>query len=229
MAKRKDKNESDLNNENSSEDNFGLPDIEYKPLETETTVQPESEQEPVEEPVRQSYTYTPEEEPRSNAPIIIAVIIGLVLVVGGFLLYQYVYMPQKEKEKRELAAKQDAEKKRREEEARLAREKEEEERRRREEEAANAVVKPTTGTIETLSSRTNRYYVVIASAVDGDLLMDQAKKLSTGGVSTKIIPPFGKWKFYRLTISDFDSFAAAQTNADSSKPEFGEGAWVIRY
>lgn len=233
MAKRKDKNESanDQNNENS-EDNFGLPDIEYKPLDTETTGEPEPESvsEAKEESVREPYKYVPQEEAKSNAPIIIAVIIGLVLIVGAFLIYQYVYKPKAEKEKRELAEKKRIEEQKRkdEEAARLARENEEAERKRLEAEAALA--KPAVGTFETLTSRTGRYYVVIASAVDGDLVTDYAKKLSAKGTSSKIIPPFGKWKFYRLTIGgDFDSFAAAQASADSAKPEFGQGAWVIKY
>lgn len=236
MAKRKDKNESanDQSNENNGEDNFGLPDIEYKPLETETTGQPETESVPEqkEETVREPYRYTsPQEETKSNAPIIIAVVIGLVLIVGAFLIYQYVYKPKADKEKRELAEKKRIEEQKRkdEEAARLARENEEAERKRLEAEAA-ANAKPAVGTFETLTSRTGRYYVVVASAVDGDLITDYAKKLSAKGTSSKIIPPFGKWKFYRLTIGgDFDSYATAQTSADSSKPEFGEGAWVIKY
>lgn len=233
MAKRKDRNESanDQNNDNNAEDNFGLPDIEYKPLETETTGEPQTEViEESKETVREAYTYTPQEEPKSNAPIIIAVVIGLVLIVGAFLIYQYVYKPKAEKEKRELAEKKRLEDQKRkdEEAARLARENEEAERKRLEAEAA--IAKPAVGTFETLTSRTGRYYVVVASAVDGDLISDYARKLSAKGTSSKIIPPFGKWKFYRLTVgSDFDSYAAAQTSADSSKPEFGEGAWVIKY
>jgi hypothetical protein len=229
MAKRKDKDESANDQNNNSEDNFGLPDLEYKPLETETTGQPEAESVSEKETVRESYTYSPQEEPKSNAPIIIAVVIGLVLLVGAFLIYQYVYKPKAEKEKRELAEKKKADELARQaEEAERKRLAEEAERKRLEEEAANA--KPTVGTFETLTSRTGRYYVVIASAVDGDLISDYARKLSAKGTSSKIIPPFGKWKFYRLTINgDFDSYAAAQTSADSSKPEFGEGAWVIKY
>ncbi|MBX2893862.1 MAG: SPOR domain-containing protein [Cyclobacteriaceae bacterium] len=233
MAKRKDKNEPNDQNEDNSEDNFGLPDLEYKPLETETTGQPESESVPEqkEETVRESYSYTPsQEEAKSNAPIIIAVVIGLVLIVGAFLIYQYVYKPKAEKEKKELAEKKRIEEQKRkdEEAARLAREQEEAERKRLEAEAA-ANAKPAVGTFETLTTRTGRYYVVIASAVDGDLVTDYAKKLSAKGTSSKIIPPFGKWKFYRLTIADFDSFTSAQASADSAKPEFGEGAWVIKY
>jgi len=232
MAKRKDKGDQpdeNLNDGNSGEDNFGLPDIEYKPLENpEPTTQAEEQTYKAQETARESYSYRPEEEPKSNAPVIIAVVIGLVLIVAAFLVYQYVYKPQAEKEKKELADKAANAKKQREEAERIAREKEAEEQRLRDE-AAAVQVKPAIGTIETLSGRTGRYYVVIASAVDGDLIMDYANKLSAKGTGSKIIPPFGKWKFYRLTIGDFDTYASAQASADSAKPEFGEGAWVIKY
>lgn len=231
MAKRKDKDDQaneNLNDSNSGEDNFGLPDIEYKPLDTQQD-QASSTTRTEETTTSETYTYTPEEdEPSSNAPVVISILIGVVVVVGSFLVYQYWYKPKAEKERQELAdikAKQEAAAKQ----ARLAAE--EAERRRKEiaDSTALANAKPAIGTIETLSARTRGYYVVIASAVDGDLIMDYAKKLSAKGVSTKIIPPFGKWKFYRLTISDYDTFAAAQTSADAAKPEFGQGAWVIRY
>ncbi|MBK8292963.1 MAG: hypothetical protein IPK96_20530 [Flammeovirgaceae bacterium] len=230
MAKRKDKDPQEnenLNDGNNAEDSFGLPDIEYKPLENP---EPEQSQTKIEEPMRESYTYKPEEEPKSNAPVVIAIIIGLVLVVAAFLIYQYVYKPQAaEKQKKEIAAKA-ADKLKKEEAARLAREREAEEQRKRDEAAAAIVAKPVDGTVETLTGRTGRYYVVIASAVDGDLIMDYAKKLSAKGTGSKIIPPFGKWKFYRLTTGgDFDTYALAQSSADSAKPEFGEGAWVIKY
>ena len=68
-----------------------------------------------------------------------------------------------------------------------------------------------------------------ARPIDDDLLMDYAKKLSAKGVSTKIIPPFGDNKFYRLAIADQDSFALAQSNADAAKADYGAGVWVIKY
>jgi hypothetical protein len=235
---------NDINdtNQNKDEDNFGLPDIEYKPLEqleqkTDEPVNEELEQEPVAEPVIEtdsgSYYEKPkysaatnayEDEEKSKAPLIIGVIILLVVIVGGILGWQFVYKPMKEKERQEqarLAKQKEAE--------RIAKEKEEEERKRREAEAAAANVKPSIGTIETLSARTGRYYVIVSSAVDGDLVMDNARKMSAKGVSTKIIPPFGKWKFYRLAIGDYDSFASAQSSADASKAEYGPAAWVMKY
>jgi hypothetical protein len=119
-------------------------------------------------------------------------------------------------------------KKQKAEEERLAKLREEEERKRREAEAA-ANAKPAEGTIETLTERTRRYYVVVSSNIDDDLIMDYAKKLSAKGVGTKIIPPFGKTKFYRLAIADHDTFALAQTNADAAKTEYGSALWVIKY
>jgi cytoskeletal protein RodZ len=234
MAKRKDKDDQaneNLNDGNNAEDNFGLPEVEYKPLENQEEQKVEESTYKSEETVREPYSYTPPEEPKSNAPVIIAVIIGLVLVVAGYLIWEYVYKPQKaEKAKKELADQKARDKAAKEKADREAAERAAEEQRKKDAEAAAALAaKPAIGTIETLSSRTGRYYVVVASAVDGDLLMDHAKKLSAKGTSTQIVPPFGKWKFYRLTIGSFDTYALAQTNADSAKSEFGNATWVVKY
>ena len=240
MAKHTDNPENEgenLSEGNNGDDNFGLPDLDYKPLDSTegssaTTTSSYTSEESVNEGSQseKSYSYTPEEEPKSNAPIIIAVIIGLVLVVAGFLIYQYVYKPKAEKAKKEQLAKQEAAKKQKDEIARLAKEKEEAERRRLEEEnAAAANAKPAEGTIETLNERTGRYHVVISSDVDDDLIMDFAKKLSAEGTSSMIIPPIGKKKFYRLVLGSYDTFAEAQTNADAVKLKYGDGLWVIKF
>ncbi len=238
MAKRnkdsEDQNEN-LNDNSGGEDSFGLPEIEYKPLEqTEETLTPE----PVAEQTEATSSYQPEkseytpsyasDNEESKAPVIIGLIIGLIVIVSGYLIYQFVYKPQAEKEQKELLAKEAA-KKKAEEEARLAKEREEEEARKRREAEAAANVQPASGEIITLSDKTGRYYVVVASAVDGDLIMDHAKKLSEKGTGSKIIPPFGKWKYFRLAISDFDSFASAQAAADQAKPTYGDATWVIKY
>jgi hypothetical protein len=95
---------------------------------------------------------------------------------------------------------------------------------------ANLNAKPLIGTIEALNQKTNRYYVVVASALDKDLLMDHAKKLSKTGTSTYIIPPFGKTQFSRLAVDVRDSFADAQNLADELKNgEFGNDIWVVRF
>ncbi|MBK7652318.1 MAG: hypothetical protein IPJ20_18625 [Flammeovirgaceae bacterium] len=119
-------------------------------------------------------------------------------MVAVFLIYQYVYKPQAaEKQKKELAAKA-ADKQKKEEAARLAREKEAEEQRKRDEAKLAEVAKPASGTVETLSSRTGRYYVVVASAVDDDLIMDYANKLSAKGTGLKLYHPLESGSFIAL-------------------------------
>ena len=241
MAKRKKDSEEqneNLNEGNGGEDNFGLPDLEYKPLEEESTSTPvESTPAEVESSAREefdrpssdtssSYSYVPPEE--SKTPVIIGLVIALVVLVSGYLIYQFVYKPQAERERMEQLAKEN-EKKKKDEEARLAREREEEEARKKREAEEAANQKPAQGEITSLTDKTGRYYVVVASAVDGDLIMDYARKLSAQGTGSKIIPPFEKWKYFRLAISDHDSFANAQTVADQSKAQYGEATWVIKY
>ncbi|MCE2893708.1 MAG: hypothetical protein LW721_04665 [Flammeovirgaceae bacterium] len=235
------KEDEEKKDSSQNEDDFGLPDLDYKPLdqlEENSPEQPRSEPSPLMEefddsasaekkPIREEIRFEPEAEPKSKAPIFIAMIIVVVVLAAAFLVWKYVIVPSNEKAKQEQLAKEKALKVR-EEEARLAKQREEEERQRLAAEAA-ANAKPAEGTIEVLENPTKRYYVVITSAVDADLTLDYAKKLSAKGVSSKIIPPFGKWKFNRLAIADFDNFQAAQSQADAAKADYGDAVWVIRY
>lgn len=224
------------------DDSFGLPDLNYKPLEpkketpastpkmekkvektatTTTRIQSPSTVKPV-MPVRS-------EEPEADkSRVIIGILVPILILVAGYFGYLYLYKkPKEEKARQEQLAADEAAKKKKaadEEAARLAKEREEAERLTRE---ANA--KPAIGTIETLSAQTGRWYVVAASSVDGDLIMDEAQRKSAAGVSTKIIPPFGKWKYYRLTISDFDTFALADANAKESAATYNGKLWVMKY
>jgi len=226
-------NTDDTNKNSNDEDNFGLPDIEYKPLDQlDTSNPPEETSKVVEETTKvheyskeTTSTYEEEEEGGSGTGRIIGWIVVLAVLVGAFLAYRYVYVPKKEKEKQEQLAKEKEEMRKKAETDSLARVAEAERLRRE----AEANAKPAVGTIETLAQRTGHYFVIISSSIDGDLAMDQAKKLSAKGVSSKIIPPFGKWKFYRLGIGDFDSFASAQSSADASKTEYGDALWVMKY
>jgi len=102
-----------------------------------------------------------------------------------------------------------------------------EENQRKADSVANA--KPPVGTVETLNARTGRYYVVIASSIDGDLIMDYAKRLTDKGQNAKIIAPYGKVRFHRLTVAEGESFAAAQQTAEQLKGEYSDGIWVIKY
>jgi hypothetical protein len=147
------------------------------------------------------------------------------LGIWYFMMYRPAQLAKKEQEQRELAAiQEEARRKEADRQAAL---------RREEEQKAAAALpppKPAIGTIETLSGRSGRYYVVIASSIDGDLIMDYAKKLSASGVSTKIIPPFGKSSFHRLTVAEGDTYEATQATADEMKGgDYGDKLWVVKY
>ena len=258
MARRKkpeDQPEESTDPNAGNDDTFGLPEIEYEPINRETTHTPDAsppkpeatttqpehiEEQPIthttmeRDEVRQNeYTtstyYNDDDESNSPWPKILGVL-ALLLVVGAAVWYFVWKRPADraaaaEKAKQEEVARAEAS---RVEEERVA------EQRRIAEEAQRkadsvATATPVAGTIETLNERTGRYYVVIASAIDGDLLMDYAKKLSAKGVNPKIIPPYGNVKFHRLTVAEGETFAATQQTADGLKAEYNEGAWVIKY
>ncbi len=233
-------NSENLDNKNDSDDTFGLPEIEYKPLnrdeESATSsgeTQPdevsqsespryEYEQKPVEQ--TPEYTYDPDEESTPVWPKVLGILLVIVLALGATWYFLY-YRPAQEKE-RLAKEKIEQEAKDKAEQERLAAERLREAEQRRADSLANI---PKIGVIETLSERTRRYYVVVASAVDDDLLMDYAKKLSGQGVSSKIIPPFGKYKLFRLAVADGDTFASAQEVANTKKTEYGDALWVLKY
>lgn len=175
-----------------------------------------------------SYSYSYEEERPSIWPKLLLIVL-LLAIAGGGIWYFVSYRPKQlaieAREKRERVAADEAEQRRLAEQSR----REDEEARKKAAEAAVPAALPA-GTIETLSGRSGRYYVVIASSIDGDLIMDYAKKLSSKGVTSKIIPPYGKVKFHRLTVAEGDTYANAQATADGMKGgEYGDKLWVIKY
>mgnify|MGYP001251878891 CR=1 FL=1 len=87
----------------------------------------------------------------------------------------------------------------------------------------------TPGEITTLEQRTGKSYVVIGSFFDGDLAMDYAKALAKNGHSPQIIPPFRDYRFYRVAVAEFNSFAEAEAQAPSYGEQFGREAWPLRY
>jgi len=248
MARKKKSDEDEstnenLGNQNDSDDTFGLPEIEYKPLNRdEETPAASSESNPVEatesepsnyenvqkpmeqQPQQPEYNYDSEEESTPVWPKVLGILLVLA-IAGGAAWYFMSYRPAQEKariekERLELeAAKKEqdrlaAEQRKRDEEQRVA------------DSLANI---PKTGAFEVLTERTMRYYVIVASAVDDDLLIDYSKKLSAQGVSSKLIPPFAKYKLYRLAIADGDTFAATQEVANAKKAEYGDALWVLKY
>ncbi len=237
-----------------SEDNFGLPEIDFKPIDRdvepvvepadETTVSYNTESESIEElpaaavenevtsppATQEEIPYLPEDadEEKTTSPVVLGLIIVSLVAAAVLLTYFFIYKPKADKALAEKEAKAKIvalkEKEKQDSLFRLA-----EENRRLEAERNAVKPKPAVGTIETLADRTQLYYVIVTSNIDDDLVMDFAKKLSLKGVSTKIIPPFGKNQYYRLSISEQDTFAKAQADADGAKAEYGNSLWVIKY
>ncbi|HEY3404810.1 MAG TPA: hypothetical protein VGK59_15580 [Ohtaekwangia sp.] len=252
MARRKKQNEDQSpdntdNINNESDDSFGLPEVEYEPLkrdEPQSSTSGESEssyeevsneqtqeevvqEEPIDEP---SYrpSYEEEEERPSVLPKVLVIVVLLAIALGAGWWF-FIESPKREAAKiAEQEARAKAERLRLAEEERLAELKRQEDEQRRADSLANLT--PKEGSIETLTDRTRRYYVVVSSAIDDDLVMDYAKKLSKNGVNCTIIPPFGKTKFSRLAVDVKDSFADAQSAADALKGgDFGSEIWVVKY
>jgi hypothetical protein len=250
MARKRNQDEdpSDENVNNTNDDTFGLPEIEYEPLKREetpktspesasyTTSQPnqtarEMEREDIQNNEYNSNTntnYYEDEDSNSPWPKILG-IAALLVAVGIGIWYFGFYRPEQARLADKAKQEQEAEAERRRiadlaESRRL-----EKERRTADSLAALNSSSAVPGQIDTLTERTGRYYVIVASGVDGDLILDYAKTLAPKGLSPKIIPPHGKVKFYRLAIDQGDTYAATQARADELKSEYTGGAWVVKY
>ena len=264
MARKKkpeDQPEEHSDQNAANDDTFGLPEIEYQPInrdapaDRETTPPPveaqalpeQEEQKPQshyteEQPINHTpmereevhqteynTTYYDEDEGNSPWPKILG-IAALLLIIGAAGWYFGWKKPKDDA----AALRAQQEEQARIDSARRAQDQLAEQQRlvaeendRKADSVANAT--PPVGTIETLNDRTGRYYVVVASSIDGDLIMDYAKMLSGKGVNAKVIAPYGNVKFHRLTVAEGDSFASAAQTAEQLKGEYSDAIWVIKY
>ncbi len=85
------------------------------------------------------------------------------------------------------------------------------------------------GTVETVSSATGRFYVVVSSSIDGDLAMDYGNRMAKEGSSVKIIEPYGKVKFYRVSLDDYAAVDEALAASSSISALDGNGSWILKY
>lgn len=253
MARRKKTTDEQVpENTDNTDDTFGLPEVDYEPLKRDTPPEPEavtpepepitSEPEPLpqgdlqdtpprfEEFEQQKFSDTEYEEERPAAwPKVLGILLLLAAIGAGVWYFGF------EQPRLKAAAEKSAREKREADDARNKRITDslanvEAEAARLRAEAEKAAATPAAGTIETLSGRTGRYYVVVASSIDGDLIMDFAKKLAAKGTGSKIIPPFGKTKFHRLAVAEADTYANAQGTADGMKGgDYGDKVWVVKY
>lgn len=217
-------------------EDFGLHQSEYEPIERAEDDVPPAFQEP-------TYYSEEDEEPESNKEgIIVAVIIGLLVLVGlavylfGFGGKEQVAAwfgndAQVEQPKLDTTEKTEPE-------AVVINKEPEPEVLTETSPTGEVVSEPVTGsgstgsytTIETIATPTGRSYIVIGSFVDEDLARDLGEKLSERGVGIRILSPTSRAPLlHRVAVADYDTFNNALTEVEAYKLEYGESAWVLKY
>lgn len=257
MAKKK-KQDDDINEDfdmdssgdiNEADDNFGLPDVDYEPLETpessEAKEEPKAEEtpkeeKPVETPKREgmgrSTSYESEsstyEAPKGDsvAGKIVTFAILLIIAAGAVWYFGFYKPKQAAKEKARL---EQQEKARKDSLNRVAQQQKlaaaEQARQDSLARIAEQPEEPEVGQMTTISQRTGRYYIIIGSFIDDDMAKDYADKLGQEGHNTSLIAPWGNRKFYRLAIADLASLDEATTKMDELKGTYGDGLWVLKH
>lgn len=84
-------------------------------------------------------------------------------------------------------------------------------------------------TIETIHAPTGLYHVIAASCIDQDLVMDYAKKLLKKGFASKIIIPVQEKQFVRLSIAQASTWKEAKEQMKELQAEFGTKIWIMKY
>jgi cell division protein FtsN len=193
------------------DDEYGLPEVEFSPIDQ---YEPVAAAEPVH--TKREIDLQPKQE-RSSWPIWVGIIV--LLAVAGFSLYYFVFKPEEQVVVTPVAQTpapvQEVEPQIIEEAPPVEN---------------NWVPEaPKEGSVTTITQKTGRYYVIVGSFIDGDMAGDYAKKLAGEGRAVTLIEPSGNKKFYRLGVSDADSFSAASEELDNLKGTFGQEIWIVRY
>jgi hypothetical protein len=197
------------------QDDFGLPEAEYRPLDREDETPPQFEQ---------SRYYQDEEENSKSKGLLIFGLISLILI-GGLCIYLFLFggMDQVSgwfADEPEPATYVEPEP-----EPEPIPEPEEEV-------APEPEVNPLApySDITTISGPTGRSYIVIGSFVDADLAMDFGNKMMAQGVGVKIIAPTGRAPLmHRVAVADFADFSKAMSEVEKFRNSYGDNSWVLKY
>lgn len=193
------------------DEEYGLPEADYSPLEQE---QPEAvEPEPIHS--KRAIDLKPEQK-QSYAGLWVALIV--LVAVAGFAVYYFIFN-QTEEVVTPVVVEAPA--------PVVAPEPEVVEEAPVVEEWTPAA--PKEGSVTTISEKTGRYYVVVGSFIDGDMAGDYAQKLAADGSEVTLIEPTGDRKFYRLGIAGGETFEDVATQLDNLKSTFGQDIWIVRY
>ena len=214
---RKNDEEAGKPSYNDADNEYGLPEAEYSPLQQEQPVYHE-------EAAHTNFVSDEDIQPQQKAsswPMWAA--LGVILLLAGIFVYFFVIEGDPEPEKVAEVPETSVEAAVIPEETAPAEPVEDEWTAPVEEEPKAA------GTVSSISSRTGRYYVIAGSFIDGDLAQDYAEELAKKGMDAKIIEPSGTRKFYRLSVKDGESLVDLQAELDSLRAEFGENVWIVKY
>lgn len=198
------------------QDDFGLPEVEYTPLDREDEIPPAYEQ--------SHYYRDEEEESNKSKGIIIFGIISLVLI-AGLCIYLFLFggmgqvnkwladepappvyvEPEPEPDPIPEVV---------------------------EEVTPEPEINPLTpySDVTTISEPTGRSYIVIGSFVDEDLALDFSNKMMEQGIGVKILAPSGRAPLmHRVAVADFSDFSEAMSDLELFRNNYGENTWVLKY
>lgn len=84
--------------------------------------------------------------------------------------------------------------------------------------------------IVTISEPAGRSYIVVSSFVDSDMAMDFSQQMLEQGVGTRILAPTQRAPLmHRVAVADYDSFEAAMADLENFRTTYGEKSWVLKY
>lgn len=199
--------------DNQDED-YGLPKVSYDPVTREETREPIM-MNPKDQQATQKNTYKKE----SSWPIVVGIIV--ILAIAGILAYVFLIRTPEEPVVVEKPAPPVI--------VEEIPEAEEFENPVDTEWEAPPVVTASVGSISTINGRTGQAYVIAGSFIDVDLAEDYGNKLAGEGVSTTIIEPYGKVKYYRLSVANYPTVGEALENVEQLKGKYGDNIWVLKY
>lgn len=204
-----------------ADNEYGLPEVEFSPLEREPSQTPEEAH-----AFHNAHTiadhHEREEEQKSSSLPMILILAGIILLAGIFV-YFFAFDNDSPQEQITQTPQEAAP-------VTYAEEEEEDayttdDWNTAEPEAPVA----TEGSVTNITQRTGRYHLIVGSFIDGDLAADYAGRLAKDGIQAKIIEPAGTQKFYRLSVNDAETISDLQSNMDDMKAKHGENIWIVKY
>lgn len=200
------------------QDDFGLPEVEYSPLQREDEYSPAFEQ---------NNYYQEEDSEENDKPtgLIVFGIISLVLIIG-VVVYLFLFdgMAQVSSWFGEESAP-----------TTTYVEPEPEPIVENEPEPEPEPVVETNllapyNDISTISEPTGRSFIVIGSFVDEDLALDYANRMMEQGIGIKLLSPTDRAPLmHRVAVADFADFNEAMQQVQQFRDKYGDNTWVLKY